>query len=232
MNELEKRIGYTFKRVENYETAITHISYVEEKKLPRCMCNERLEFLGDAILGAIIVEYLFSTLREDEEGTMTKIKSDIVRSSSLAQIGRNINLGRYMRLGNGELKTGGRNKDSILENAVEALIGAIFIESGYDKTKEIILKIFNEQIELGIAGKLNKDYKSKFQEKLMKKNIDVSSIHYVIIEESGEEHNKLFKVAVHVGDEFYGVGQGKSKKEAETYAAKDAMSKMGEAVSG
>lgn len=224
MNKLQKKLGYAFKDKKNLTRALTHSSYVKEKELAREECNERLEFLGDGILEAIICERLFFDMPREAEGKMAKIKSDIVKANTLADIAIKLELGKYLILGNGEELYGGRKKKNILADAVEAIIGAIFLESGFDKAKKIVLDIFSEKLDIAYEGKLDENHKSNFQEMVHKTG--ETNIRYVLTGEEGKSHDKTFYMDVFVGDELFGSGFGKSKKQAENEAAKSAIRRM------
>ena len=221
MKDFENNIDYSFNDVELLKKALTHSSYVTEHGLARTMCNERLEFLGDSVLEMIIREELFRRFPEEEEGFMTKLKSDIVRCQTLAQVARKINVGDNLYLGKGEIKAGSNDRDSILENAVEAIIGAVFLDGGFEQAKKVTLNIFDEVIEEGIQGKLNNDYKSEIQRIIQKDGIH--KIQYNIIDEYGLSHDKTFVVELCVDGNRLSTGTGKTKKSAENFAAKEAV---------
>lgn len=225
MKKLEKRLNYTFRDIKLLETALTHSSYTGEKNLPRTECNERLEFLGDTVLETIIREEIFRRFPEAEEGFMTKVKSDIVRSHTLADVGRKLELGNFMKLGKGEAKSGSGNRDSILENAVEAVIGAVFLEAGYEEARGVVLRIMSDVIDRGARGELDEDYKSVLQ-RIVQSSRNHSKVKYCIVEESGRSHDRTFVVEVRIDDDVYGCGEGKSKKQAENRAAKQALEKF------
>lgn len=221
MVKLENRLGYKFKEIKNLKVALTHSSYIKEENLPRWLCNERLEFLGDGILEAIICEVLFRAFPEEREGKMAKLKSDIVRAITLTSIARELYLGEYLILGKGEELYGGREKDNILADALEAIIGAIFIESGYEVVKQVVLSLFKDKFELAYKGDLDINYKSALQELLHKRGI--TDIKYVLMKEEGKSHEKVFYVDVLVSGVVIGRGIGKSKKTAENEAAKEGL---------
>lgn len=220
---LEENLGYIFQDKNLLKRALTHSSYVTEHNLPRTMCNERLEFLGDSVLETVIREELYIRFPDEEEGYMTKLKSDIVRCQTLAAVARKINVGKFLFLGKGEVKAGSNDRDSILEDAVEAIIGAVFLEAGFYRAKSVVLKIFEEVIEDGVQGKLNNDYKSEIQRIIQRDGSH--KIQYNTIEEYGLSHDKTFVVELCVDDERWSTGKGKTKKAAENLAAKDAIEK-------
>jgi ribonuclease-3 len=219
--EFQRVIDYKFNNVELLETALTHSSCNFDVKNKEPMNNERLEFLGDAFLDAIISEYLFNQLNINSEGLLSKTRASIVCEKSLAEIGKNLKIGEYIKLGRGEELTGGRNRDSIIADSVEAIIGAIYLDSGYMATKEFILSYFDKNIKEAIQGKFNNDYKTKLQEKLQI-NGEIK-IEYLIEKEEGPAHNKMFYIKLMAGGKEIGLGSGKSKKEAEQAAAKNAL---------
>ena len=222
INELLKKIGYEFHDRSILTNALTHSSYSSEHKMDYASNNERLEFIGDAYVDAAVGAELFRIMESAPEGVLSKNRADVVREESLADAAREIDLGDYIYMGRGEESTGGRNKDSILADAFEALIGAIIIDGGYDAGKRVILYLLNEKIGLAVAGKLRQDYKTMLQEKLQEKNHDVR-IKYNTVSESGPDHNKTFNVEVMAGTRVLGSGSGKSKAKAEQDAARDAL---------
>lgn len=224
MKNLSEQIGYNFKDESLFEHALTHSSYVRERNMSKEFSNERLEFLGDGFFDAIIAEELFRRLPASEEGNLTKIRSQIVCTDSLAEKGRKLELGRIMKLGRGEANMGGREKTSIIADAMEALIGAVFLDGGYDAAREYVLKTFQDTIDEAIAGKINRDYKSCLQEKLQRDgSIKIS---YMLEKEEGPDHAKTFYVKVEANGRLLGRGKGKNKKEAEQNAAKEAMASL------
>ena len=221
-DKLLKKIGYEFNDRSLLTNALTHSSYSSEHKMDYASNNERLEFIGDAYVDAAVGAELFRIMKSAPEGVLSKNRADVVREESLADAARAINLGEYIYMGRGEESTGGRNKDSILADAFEALIGAIIIDGGYDAGKRVILDLLNEKIGLAVAGKLRQDYKTMLQEKLQEKNHEVK-IKYNTVSESGPDHNKTFNVEVMAGTRVLGSGSGKSKAKAEQDAARDAL---------
>lgn len=223
IDELEKRIRYSFKDTSLLVTALTHSSYANESR-DKISDNERLEFLGDSVLGLVIADYLYGMFDQYREGNLTKIRASIVSEGSLAEIARSIELGEFLYLGKGESNTGGRNRDSILADAVEALIGAVYLEAGLEQAKEVIIRLFTPVIKKSFEGKGFQDYKTQLQE-ILQKNSD-KEINYHVIKEKGPDHNKEFVVEVYHNGQAIGTGTGKSKKEAEQQAAKEALKKI------
>ena len=219
--ELENRLGYFFTDGKVLIEALTHRSFYHENPGKADAYNERLEFLGDSVLGFIIVEYLFSMDHNLTESVMAKTKSYIVKEAVLSEVASSISLGQYLRLGKGEEQTGGRTKKSLLADAFEALLGAVYVDGGYDAAKKIVLSLFSRKIHPIINSGEFHDSKTELQEKTQ---LLFSSIpEYRIIKQEGEEHRKIFTVEVYISGEKYGSGVGKSKKEAETRAAKEAL---------
>lgn len=212
MEEFQKDIGISFSNPNFLDLALTHSSFNKENN------NERLCFLGDAVLNMIAAEYLFKKFPKYSEGVLTKMRSGLVSRKALAGWAKNINLGNFLLLSSGEEKTGGRKKASILAEAIEGLIGAIFIDSGISKAKAFIMKHLSCCKEEELL-----DFKSALQELAQKKK-GILPV-YKLIEKSGKEHKPLFKISVSVG-KIIEIGNGKSKKEAEQEASKKALEKL------
>ncbi|CBH21705.1 Ribonuclease 3 (Ribonuclease III) (RNase III) [Acetoanaerobium sticklandii] len=221
--ELQKKINYEFQDLKLLKEALTHSSYSNEYKKIKNRNNERLEFLGDSILGLIISNYLFRLKKELPEGELTKIRAAIVCERSLKDIAKSIHLGEYLYLGKGEESTGGRTRDSILADATEALIAAIYLDGGFRKATDFVLEHMGDIISQAIQGKIMRDYKTQLQELIQKDNKE--NIIYKLVDQLGPDHDKTFKMNVFLGEKLIGTGIGKSKKEAEQEAAKDAMEK-------
>ena len=217
----EQKINYEFKNKEYILEALTHSSYSNENK--NYPFNERLEFLGDSVLSIVISDYLFKKETKLPEGELTKIRANIVCEESLSEVSKNIHLGKYMLLGKGEEATGGRERISILADALEAVIAAIYLDGGLDKAREFILTNMEKIINDSIKGKIFRDYKTCLQEVLQSNG--ENNIWYKLIEEKGPDHNKRFVMEVGINDTVLGVGEGKSKKDAEQVAAKCALDK-------
>lgn len=220
--EFEKIIGYQFKDKELLGRALTHSSYVKERGQSRLDDNERLEFLGDAFLDAIVGEDLYKKLEKAEEGQLTKARASIVCEKSLAEAARGLSVGAFLRFSKGEEKSGGRGRDSILADAMEAVIGAVYLDGGYEEARDFVLGIFEKALRDAGKGKLsNQDYKSELQEQIQAQGI--LDIRYVTEKEEGPDHDKTFSVRLEVCGKTAGSGTGKSKKLAEQNAAKDAL---------
>ena len=222
--KLYKLIGYRFKSEKLLKTALTHSSYASEHKLGYERNNERLEFIGDAYVDAVVGAKLFEIMGSAHEGILSRCRADVVCEDSLADTASEMGLGEFLYLGKGEEASGGRRKASILADAFEALVGAIILDGGYDAGRDTILRLLEKRINLGAQGKLNKDYKTKLQEKLQESDHNVK-IEYRKIAESGPDHNKTFTIEVEINGKTAGRGTGQSKAKAEQAAAEDALSK-------
>ncbi len=221
LSEFEKVIGYEFENKSLLETALTHSSYANEKQTGR-ECNERLEFLGDSVLGVITADYFYHNLAHLPEGEMTKKRAACVCEKSLHGFAKEINLGKYLLLGRGEDNTGGRQRASILADAFEAVIGAIYLDGGLENVRKFVLGFIKE----AAAKQLSiRDYKTELQE-IIQKNPN-EHLTYVLVGESGPDHDKRFEVEVRLNSNIVGCGMGKSKKLAEQQAAKQALELMG-----
>ena len=221
IKEFEQKIGYQFQNRNYLETALTHSSFNREKNTKH-QDNERLEFLGDAFFDAVISVELYERLKHVTEGKLTKPRALIVCESALAQVARGYELGSYLNLGHGEDTGGGRHKDSILADSMEAVIGAIYLDGGYQAMQNFVKKSFSRMIDQAIDGKLFSDYKSEVQEILQGKGKPVT-IAYETDREEGPAHDKTFFVHLSCNGEIMGKGIGKSKKEAEQNAAKQTL---------
>ncbi len=224
ISELEKIIGYNFKNKDVIFTAITHSSYANEKKSRKLKYNERLEFLGDSVLGLTISEYLFQKKPNLPEGELSVTRAKIVCENSLSQCATDISLGKYLLLGKGEELSGGREKISLLSDAFEALIGALYIDGGFETAKAFVYRYMDKIIKSCIEGKLFYDYKTQLQE-LVQQNGE-QQIAYNVTDQFGPDHNKTFVTEVKINGTVQGRGKGHSKKEAEQNAAKDALNNI------
>ena len=214
IKELEHRIGYHFQDFNLLVMAMRHSSYVNEHHMERLDCNERLEFLGDAVLEVVSSEFLYKNFPELPEGELTKKRASMVCEPSLAFCARQIDLGSYLLLGKGEEGTGGRNRDSIVSDAMEATIGAIFLDGGFTNAKEFILNYILNDIE---HKQLFYDSETILQEIIQARTEEPMA--YEVLKEEGPDHDKNFRVAVKVGNKILGTGSGRTKKAAEQEAA-------------
>lgn len=221
-DELEKVIKYEFKDIGILINALTHSSYANEKKNMKISSNERLEFLGDSVLNFIVSSYIYSSYPNLPEGEMTKIRASVVCEHTLKELSNSIGLGDYLKLGKGEEQTGGRKRPSILADVFEAVVGGIYIDGQLESAKKFVMSKLEKQIKEAAEGSGMLDYKTTLQEELQKKG-DVKIV-YEVIDESGPDHDKKFKVKVKCNERALGIGIGKSKKEAEQVAARQALS--------
>lgn len=223
IRELEGKIGYCFQDQELLKHALRHSSYVNEKHMKKHECNERLEFLGDAVLEVVSSEFLFFEHQTMPEGELTKKRASMVCEPALAFCARDIDLGEYLLLGKGEEATGGRKRDSVTSDAMEALIGAIYLDGGFASAKEFIHRFILNDLE---NKKLFFDSKTILQE-IVQANFK-EAISYRLVREEGPDHDKSFHVMVCIGEEEYGLGKGRTKKAAEQEAAYQSILKLHE----
>lgn len=219
---LEEKIGYSFKNPELLSNALKHTSFVNEKKRGE-KSNERLEFLGDSVLSLTVAEYLYNSHSRYPEGEMTKMRASLVCEGALAEYASKISLGDFLYLGKGEELGGGRTRPSITSDAFEAVIAAIYLDGGFLEAKKFILSFIEDKLS---KNYIEEDYKTIFQE-VIQKNPE-EKIRYVLVSESGPDHDKLFKVELMLNSNVIASAEGKSKKQAEQLAAKQALELLGE----
>lgn len=219
LKELEGKIGYKFDDFTLFTKAMIHSSYANEKHLPKYECNERLEFLGDAVLELVSSEFLFHNNPKLPEGELTKTRASMVCEPALAFCARDLDLGEYLLLGKGEDATGGRKRESVTSDAMEALIGAIYLDGGFANAKEFIHRFVLNNVE---HMQLFYDSKTILQE-IVQGDEHSGKLEYVLVEESGPDHNKNYKVEARIGNKSYGCGEGHTKKAAEQEAAYQAI---------
>lgn len=219
LTKLEQGLGYTFRNKALLENALTHSSYANENRERHLPDNERLEFLGDSILGFVVAEYLYRNFPDKPEGELTRIRADLVCERNLAEAAATIELGSYLLLGHGEEQGGGHKRDSIVSDAMESVIAASFMDGGFAAAKEIIDQLILSNIPKGRPR--NFDYKTAFQELVQRKKDQ--QIHYELTGESGPDHDKHFEVEVLLNGKAVGHGVGSSKKRAEQAAAEAAI---------
>ena len=222
LDEFQKEIGHEYKNIKLLEIALTHSSYANEKGAG-FKCNERLEFLGDSVLGFITAEYFFKNCKDVPEGELTKLRAATVCEKSLHVFAKEINLGNYLYLGKGEENSGGRERASILADAFEAVIASLYLDGGIEVAKKFVLRFVEKAVE---THKVSfEDYKTILQE-VIQKNPE-EKLNYVLINESGPDHDKVFEVEVHLNSNVIGRGVGRTKKHAEQEAAHEALELMG-----
>lgn len=223
-DELQQKLQLDFKRGRLLRQAFTHTSYVNEHKRGSVQDNERLEFLGDAVLQLLVSEYLFATYPKRPEGELTRMRASVVCEPSLAMFAERLELGNHVLLGRGEEQLGGRHRQALLADLFESFVGAIFLDSGIDRTREFLAEHMFPYIESGDSGLLMKDAKSKLQERAQ--HYGLGPVEYRILEERGPAHDREFIVEVYLGEERYGFGAGRTKKEAEQRSAAEAWNKL------
>lgn len=229
--ELQAKLGYKFNNIEHLKTALTHSSYSNELKLKGSTveCNERLEFLGDSVLSIIAANYLFNKYPNYPEGELTRRRAVIVCRDALASYAREFDLGAFLFLGNGEEKNNARERDSLLENTFEALMGAIYLDGAKFRMEfiaNLVYPFFEKKLDAWESGKTVKDYKSELQQIIQQSGED--SLTYVTVASSGPDHEKIFEVEARMNSNIIGHGKGKTKREAEQNAAKEALALFGE----
>lgn len=224
MHGLEQKIGYTFKNRDLLKTALSHSSYVNEAK-DGSESYERLEFLGDSILSVVVAEYLYKNFSKLPEGELTKLRAALVCEKTLAEFSREMEIGKYMLLGHGEALCGGRERSSILADMFEAVLAALYLDGGMEIAKKHVLSYVVPDIKNHTVEEAFHDYKTQLQE-IIQRNPE-EEINYAIVSESGPDHNKMFTVEVRLNSNVIGSGTARSKKQAEQYAAKQALILMG-----
>ena len=224
LSALQQTLGTSFNDPSFLEQAMVHSSYINENPDFAPVSNERLEFLGDAVLGLVITEKLYLDCPQFSEGEMTKLRSALVSRETLARIARNISLGDYLYLGKGEEASGGRSKPTNLAGALEAVIAAVFLDQGLAITKDFILRLLNKELQKVVSQGVKTDYKSQLQEFIQSSQQQTPT--YYLVEAMGPVHDRRFTVEVRVGDTVLGRGSSKSKKAAETEAARSALERL------
>ena len=219
IKDLEEAIGYRFHNISLLQNALTHSSFANERWHNSLLSNERLEFLGDSILGMLVAEYLYRNFPDRPEGELTRMRADMVCEKTLASVAARIHLGDHLMLGHGEEQGGGRSRDSILADAVESVIAACFLDGGIEAAQKFIRTFI--LVEVPVSQMHNTDYKTKLQELVQQKKNQVLS--YSLTGESGPDHDKHFTVAVSLNGGMVGQGEGRSKKRAEQEAARAAI---------
>lgn len=225
LNDLETALGVNFNNKSLLEKALAHRSFLNENATFKLGSNERLEFLGDAVLELIASSYLYDKLPKTPEGDLTDIRSCLVRTTTLADMAKELNLGDYLLLSRGEEELGGRTNQTLLANAFEAIIGAVYLDQGIASAREFLLRLIKPKLDQIIANQQFKDAKSRFQEIIQAQ--EKATPEYQVIKEAGPDHDKIFTVALMVNNKKWAQGYGKSKQEAEEKAAKTALDKIG-----
>ena len=223
MESLEKKLGYTFRDRSLLSEALNHSSYANEHRSAEVSSNERLEFLGDSVLGFVTAEFLFKTYGKLPEGDLTRIRAALVCEQSLYEVAKFLGLGQYLKLGKGEEAGGGRQRQSILADATEAVFSAVYLDGGMERVRELICRVL---LSRAPAAEERRDYKTTLQEIVQRRSGQVLTYH--MVDESGPDHNKTFLFQVRLNGAPVGQGRGHSKKEAEQAAARDALEKLHE----
>ena len=222
IKDLEAAIGYRFQNISLVQNALTHSSYANERWHNSLLSNERLEFLGDSVLGMLVADYLFRTFPDRPEGELTRMRADMVCEKTLAAAANRIGLGEHLLLGHGEERFGGRNRESILADAMESVIAASFLDGGIEAALKIVQKFI--LVEVPVTRLHNVDYKTALQELVQQKKNQVLT--YALVGQSGPDHDKQFDVEVSLNGTVVGKGSGRSKKRAEQDAARAAIEKL------
>ena len=222
LKDLESSLGYRFRNITLLQNALAHSSYANERWQDSLKSNERLEFLGDSILGMVVAKHLYANFPDRPEGELSRMRADMVCETSLARIANQLDLGQHLLLGHGEEQSGGRNRASILADAVEAVIAASFLDGGMEAAEGLIHRFV--LCSVPVVRMQNADYKTALQERVQQKKNQTLS--YALISESGPDHDKCFTVEVRLNGNVVGTGTGKSKKRAEQDAAKNAMESL------
>lgn len=225
----EQRLGLMFRNADLLDEALTHKSAFNEGKLGPCKDNERLEFLGDAVLALAISDYLVAKFPELDEGELSKMKAGLVSRPTLARAAKHMHLGELIRLGRGEEVTAGRTKASILANVLEAVIGAVYVDRGFDRARSFVLRVLHDELSLcedERRAERTDDYKTRLQELCQSRFGRLPR--YQTIRETGPDHDKVFEVEVNIRERWLAHGRGRSKKEAEQEAARQALERMKE----
>ena len=222
IKDLETAIGYQFRNINLLHNALAHSSYANERWHNSLMSNERLEFLGDSILGMLVAEHLYKTFPDRPEGDLTRMRADMVCEKALAKVAQQIGLGQHLLLGKGEEQGGGRSRNSILADAVESVIAACFLDGGMEPAVQFVTKFI--LVNVPVTKLHNVDYKTALQELVQQKKNQVIS--YTLVGESGPDHDKQFRVELSINGKVVGAGLGSSKKRAELDAAREALEKL------
>lgn len=228
LDKFQNILGYFFRKTDLLRAALTHKSYLNELRVSErdsaAQDNERLEFLGDAVLDLAMSERLISLYPLSAEGDLSKMKARLVSEVTLARVARRLGVGEFLLLGRGEERTRGREKPSILADALEAVIAAVYVDSGFETARTVLLQIFDQEFHRLEQRRDDVDYKTELQE-ICQREFDVLPA-YRVLGESGPDHQKLFEVMLTIKEEVFGVGRGRSKKEAEQQAAKQALEQL------
>ncbi len=228
--ELAQRLGHAFVQPERLAAALTHRSFSAEAGQPELAESQRLEFLGDAVLGAIAAEWLLMRRPDWREGQLTKVRSRLTNAAALARVARRLELGRFLRLGRGEAREGGRDRDSLLADALEAVLGALWLDGGAEAVRAVFAAWFAAELEVALAAGSDDNPKGELQERLQREGREPPR--YEVVEESGPSHELLFRIEVFRGTESLGRGEGSTKRQAEMNAARQALDRLASLAAG
>ncbi len=224
ISNLEQNLKYSFRDISLLKNALVHPSYINERHMERIYSNQRLEFFGDSVLSLAVSEYIFTHLTSFPEGKLTELRSRVVCEESLARMAERLDIGRYLILGKGEIKSGGNKRPSTLSDAMEAIIAAVYLDGGFDAAKKLVLDNLEEDIkEFSRTGDVATNYKSVLQELVQARGMVLT---YAVVDESGPEHSKCFEVAAYIDGKEVSRGSGSSKKRAEQEAARFAYKQL------
>ncbi len=221
LKTLQEKLGYTFRDESLLRAALYHSSYANEHRAQHILSNERLEFLGDAVLGFVTAEFLFRCFGDAPEGDLTRTRAALVREESLFEVAQFLGLGECLHLGRGEENGGGRHRPSILADATEAVFAAVYLDGGIECARDLIHRVLLEKVDIQLTESRRRDYKTELQEFIQRKPQQV--LRYALTDQSGPDHAKVFTVAVSLNETVVGTGTGRSKKEAEQAAARAAL---------
>lgn len=224
LREIQKKIGYRFKSLDLLNQGLRHKSFVHENLEEEGKDNERLEFLGDAVLDLVIGHLIMERYPDYAEGSLSRLRAAVVNETGLARIGRDLSLGDFLLLGKGEEMTRGREKSSILASSLEALLAAVYLDGGFKKASKVISQLFVHAVEMAEKESFYQDFKTKLQE--MSQEVLKATPRYILAKQFGPDHDKIFGVKVSIQGKVAGVGAGKSKKEAEQRAARRTLQKL------
>jgi ribonuclease III len=222
--EFEDKLGYAFRDLELLKRALSHKSYANERRLGALAHNERLEFLGDAVLELGVSDLLVRQFPEHQEGELSKIRASLVNETALAEQARKIGLGKFIFLGKGEEQCSGREKNSLLSDAFEAMLGALYLDAGFQAAFAIVQKLFQPELSRAVTEDISRDYKTKLQEEVQNRYKEAPE--YRLVGETGPDHAKMFEIHLYVRGEKVSEGAGKSKKQAEQNAAQSALAQL------
>ncbi len=224
LEDIQEKFKYKFTDINILNQSLTHKSYVNENISENLQDNERLEFLGDAVLSLVVSDYSINKFADGSEGDLTKIRAAVVSEANLSLVAREMEIGKFLLLGKGEIMTGGRDKTSLVANAFEAVLAAIYLDSGYKEVFQVIINILNDKIDRVAGYELHRDFKSELQEFIQNRQYSIPQ--YRVSSEFGPPHEKIFEVELIIDGKVCSIGMGRTKKEAEQSAAEKALEQL------